>query len=101
MLEERRSTFKARRDYLLPALRELGFGIPHSPDGGFYLYADIGRFSSDSRQWCADLLEEQGVAVTPGADFGRSQAERHVRFAFTTELAALQEAVRRIEVALR
>ena len=101
LLEERRLTFKARRDYLLPALRELGFGIPHCPDGGFYLYADIGRFSSDSRRWCANLLEEQGVAVTPGADFGRYQAERHVRFAYTTEMDALREAVRRLEAALR
>ncbi|MDH3901433.1 MAG: aminotransferase class I/II-fold pyridoxal phosphate-dependent enzyme, partial [Gammaproteobacteria bacterium] len=48
ILEARREEFRARRDYLLPALRALGFGIPVTPEGAFYLYADCSRFTDDS-----------------------------------------------------
>ncbi len=95
-LGQRRKEFRRRRDYLLPALRELGFGIPVTPQGAFYLYADIGRFSDDSFTFAGRLLEEAGVAVTPGKDFGVNAPERHVRFAYTTSLERLREGVRRL-----
>ncbi len=96
VLEERREAFRARRDYLLPALRELGFSIPVTPQGAFYLYADCSRFTDDSQAFAEALLEEAGVAVTPGLDFGRHHPERHLRFAYTTSLERLEEGVRRI-----
>jgi aspartate/methionine/tyrosine aminotransferase len=94
--EARRAEFARRRDYLITALRELGFIIPHTPDGAFYLYADVSQLCADSRIFCRDLLEEQGVAVTPGEDFGRYRADQHLRFAYTTDLSRLAEAVQRI-----
>jgi aspartate/methionine/tyrosine aminotransferase len=96
ILEERREAFRQRRDYLLPALRELGFGIPSTPGGAFYLYADCSRFTDDSYRFSQQLLEEAGVAITPGIDFGVSSPERHVRFAYTTSLENLKEGVRRL-----
>ena len=96
VLEERRAAFRERRDYLLPALRELGFGIPVTPEGAFYLYADCSRFTADSYAFSLDLLEEAGVAITPGLDFGSNQPERHVRFAYTTSMENLSEGVRRL-----
>ncbi len=96
LLEQRRRVFQQRRDYLLPALRELGFGIPIEPQGAFYLYANCERFSSDSFVLCQQLLEQAGVAVTPGIDFGEYLAAQHLRFAYTTDLAQLKEGVRRI-----
>ncbi len=96
ILEERRGQFRERRDYLLPALRELGFDIPVTPDGAFYLYADCSRFTTDSYRFTQQLLEEAGVAITPGIDFGNNCPERHVRFAYTTSLEKLQEGVRRL-----
>ncbi|WP_276320095.1 aminotransferase class I/II-fold pyridoxal phosphate-dependent enzyme [Parasulfuritortus cantonensis] len=80
----------------MPELRRLGFGVPVVPQGAFYVYADVGGFAADAESFAADLLERAGVAVTPGSDFGRYRAERHVRFAYTTEVARLQEAVARI-----
>ncbi len=97
ILDARRDEFRARRDYLLPALREIGFDIPVSPAGAFYLYADCSRFTDDSYDFAVRLLEETGVAVTPGLDFGCHQPERHVRFAYTTSLENLQEGVRRLK----
>jgi aspartate/methionine/tyrosine aminotransferase len=97
ILEQRREQFQTRRDYLLPALRSLGFGIPREPEGAFYLYADCSRFSDDSFVFCNELLENAGVAVTPGIDFGAYEAGRHLRFAYTTSLEQLQLGVERID----
>jgi aspartate/methionine/tyrosine aminotransferase len=97
ILEARRLEFRARRDYLLPALRGLGFDIAGTPEGAFYLYADCSRFTDDSYGFSVRLLEEAGVAITPGIDFGEHRPERHVRFAYTTSLENLQEGVRRLK----
>ena len=96
ILEARRDEFRQRRDYLLPALRDIGFDVPVTPAGAFYLYAGCSRFSADSYSFAAQLLEETGVAITPGIDFGRNQPESHVRFAYTTSQENLQEGVRRL-----
>ncbi len=66
IVEERRRAFEARRDFLVPALRALGFGIPVMPTGGFFVYADCSRFTDDSERFCRDVLEGAGVAFTPG-----------------------------------
>jgi aspartate/methionine/tyrosine aminotransferase len=96
ILEQRRSAFQARRDFLLPALRDLGFTLPVTPQGAFYLYAGCEGITRDSRQLAQLLLEEAGVAVTPGLDFGFNQPESHLRFAYTTAMDRLQEGVERI-----
>lgn len=97
LLEARKAELKTRRDYLLPELRRLGFEISARPDGAFYLYADCSRFTNDSENFAEQLLQEAGVAITPGTDFGESTGRSHVRFAYTVELSRLQEAVQRIE----
>lgn len=97
ILEARRRIFQERRDYLLPALQRLGFDIPVTPQGAFYLYANCSRLSDDSESFCRRLLEEAGVAVTPGKDFGHHEPDHHVRFAYTTSLERLQMGVKRIE----
>ena len=96
LLEERRREFEARRNFLLPALREIGFRIPITPAGAFYLYADCSAFTDDSSRFAKDLLETAYVAITPGADFGVNAPEKHVRFAYTTDIATLRVAVERI-----
>ena len=96
ILESRRRAFEARRDYLVPALRELGFGIPVMPTGGFFVYADCSKFSRDSQQFCRDMLEGAGVAITPGLDFGHHRAAEHVRFAYTIAQEKLEEGVARL-----
>lgn len=101
ILEARRAEFKARRDYLLPTLRELGFRIPVVPQGAFYIYADCSALCDDSFAFARDLLESAGVAITPGADFGANAADKHVRFAYTNAVPVLAEGVRRIAAYLR
>jgi aspartate/methionine/tyrosine aminotransferase len=96
IVEARRLEFQARRDFLVPALRELGFGIPVTPTGGFFVYADCSRFGMDSERFCAAALAATGVAFTPGIDFGRHRAQAHVRFAYTIALDKLRDGVRRL-----
>ncbi len=95
-LDQHVQAFKARRDYLVPALRKLGFEIPVMPQGAFYVYAGCGKLTKDSFAFARDLLEQAGVAITPGVDFGANAPERHVRFAYTSSIERLQEGIARI-----
>jgi aspartate/methionine/tyrosine aminotransferase len=99
-LQRRRAILRERRDYLLPALRALGFDIPVVPQGAFYLYADSRRFTDDSRAFAERLLDTVGVAITPGGDFGVYRAAGHVRFSYANTLENLKEAVRRMRTQL-
>jgi len=96
ILEERRKAFEERRDFLLPALRALGFKIKSEPQGAFYIYADCSELTGDSEQFSEQLLEKAGVAITPGMDFGDNGFKQHVRFAYTSSLEKLQTGVERI-----
>jgi aspartate/methionine/tyrosine aminotransferase len=95
-LERRRLVFKERRDYLLPALTDLGFGISDVPQGAFYLYCDCSAFTDDSHAFASTVLEETGVAITPGMDFGEHNASRYVRVSYADELDRLKEGVERL-----
>lgn len=99
-LEERRDELRRRRDFLVPALRELGFTIPHVPAGAFYVYAGIERLAEDCEAFCWEMLERAGVAFTPGTDFGAHLARSRVRFSYTEPLERLELAVERLRRAL-
>ena len=99
--EERREAFRAQRDFLLPRLRALGFDIPVEPQGAFYIYANCEKITSDSYAFCRDVLEDAGVAITPGLDFGTHGASRHVRFSYPKPVEVLAEGVARLERYLR
>lgn len=96
ILEERRRAFEARRDFLVPALRAIGFRIPVMPTGGFFVYADCSAFSDDSERFCREVLAGCGVAFTPGIDFGRHRASQHVRLAYTIAQDKLEDGVARL-----
>ena len=96
LLEGRRAEFRSRRDFLLPALRRLGFRIAAAPRGAFYLYADCASIADDSEALARELIEQAGVAITPGLDFGDNAPHRHVRFAYTVTRDKLEEGVARL-----
>jgi aspartate/methionine/tyrosine aminotransferase len=93
ILERRRIEFQRRRDFLIPALERAGLAMPARPSGAFYAYAACGR---DARRFALELLESEGVATTPGADFGANETRRYVRFAYTRSMADLEEAAERL-----
>lgn len=100
IVEARRQAFQERRDFLIPVLRELGFGVPVVPAGAFYIYAQCDSLADDSQALAWRMLEEGAVAVTPGGDFGIAQGRRHLRFAYTTSVERLSEAAERIKLVL-
>ena len=96
VLEERRLEFQRRRDFLVPALECAGLALPAHPSGAFYAYADCSAFHGDAKHFALQLLEEAGVAATPGLDFGANGTQHCVRFAYTRNLGELEEASARI-----
>lgn len=98
--ERRRAEFRARRDYLVPALNAMGLTVPVMPDGAFYAWADCSRYVADSWDFAFDLLNKAHVAITPGRDFGRHGSERYVRLSYASSMEHLHEAIGRLRDAL-
>lgn len=96
VFEQRREAFETRRDFLVKGLLDLGFAIPALPEGAFYVYADASRFTDDTFALCWSLLEENHIAVTPGADFGQVDAARYMRFSYTTSIEQIDKALTRL-----
>lgn len=96
-LEFRRAEFAARRDFLYDTLLRLGFDIPIKPEGAFYIYANCAKFTDDSYQFALDFLEAEGVAITPGKDFGDYESNHYIRFAYTTSIDRMAIAMHRLE----
>ena len=96
ILEERRAELDARRRFLVPALESIGLRVPVVPEGAFYVYADCSAVTADSFAFARELLVREGVALTPGKDFGANEPERHVRIAYIQPVPRLEEAVARM-----
>ena len=94
--ERRRDEFRARRDFLVPALNALGLTVPVLPDGAFYAWADCSAHSASSWDFAFELMRSAHVAITPGRDFGRHGSERFVRLSYASSMAHLHEAVERL-----
>lgn len=89
--------YRRSRDHLLRALPEAGFDRLSPAEGAFYLFADISDRSNDSMAFCARMLAETGVAVTPGVDFDRTRGNRFVRFSYCGPEADMIEAAARLK----
>jgi aspartate/methionine/tyrosine aminotransferase len=102
LYEQRRQEFKARRDFFIPALRQLGLSVPVMPDGAFYAWADCRALCQrlglrDSWDFSFEVMRRAHVAITPGRDFGQAQTEHFVRFSTASSMTALQQAVQRLQ----
>ena len=100
--ERRRAEFKARRDYFIPALNQLGLSVPVMPDGAFYAWADCSQVCSklgikDSWDFAFEVMQRAHLAITPGRDFGTAQTAQFVRFSTASSMAQLQESVARLK----
>lgn len=95
--EARRMEFKRRRDYIVPALRALGFKVPVTPDGAFYVYADCTGLTDDADRLTIDILNQAGVVLVPGLDFGPHAARQYIRVSYATSMENLREAVARLQ----
>ena len=96
VLEKRFSDYNERRIYLYETLQKIGIAPVKPPDGAFYMMANVKKYTSDSYSFAIRILEEAGVAVTPGIDFGRG-AEGYIRISYACSMETLQEGLRRLE----
>lgn len=92
-----KAVYAENRALLLEALPRLGFTNMPPADGAFYIYADISRLSNDSATFARRMLDEAGVAATPGADFDTTRGHRFMRFSFAGTPDDMHEAIARLE----
>ncbi len=105
LYEQRRDEFKARRDFFIPALNDLGLSVPVMPDGAFYAWADCSDACAKlgvngSWDFAFEVMKRAHVAVTPGRDFGVAQTANFIRFSTASSMAQLQTAVTRLRALL-
>jgi len=96
-LEANKRVYAANRELLLNELPKVGFDRIVPADGAFYLYVDVSRFTDDSLAFAKQMLEEVGIAATPGVDFDETRGRRFLRFSYAGTTADMQEAVDRLK----
>ena len=99
-VQQMRSTYNKRRQYMIQRLRDLGFGITVEPQGAFYVLVNARHLCASSYDLAFDILERAEVGVTPGIDFGQN-AEGYIRFSYANSIDNIKEGLDRIENFLR
>ncbi|MBB5514761.1 aspartate/methionine/tyrosine aminotransferase [Rubricella aquisinus] len=95
-LQANLAVYAANRALLMNALPDIGFQDIAPPDGAFYIYGSIDRWSADARAFTSAMLKEAGVAATPGLDFDPVRGHRTIRFSYAGSTARMEEGVRRL-----
>ena len=95
-LAQTKQIFQQRRDFLYNELKQL-FTIEFKPQGAFYLWADVSKYTDDSYAFAKQMLQEIQVAATPGVDFGNNGTRHYLRFAYTRDIEHLREGVERMK----
>ncbi|HAW56631.1 MULTISPECIES: pyridoxal phosphate-dependent aminotransferase [unclassified Hyphomonas] len=96
-LDSHVEVYRRNRELMLEALPHLGLEKIAPPDGAFYIYADISKYTDDSLAFCLKLLEDTGIATAPGVDFDPVEGLRFMRFSFALSTAQIEEALGLLE----
>ena len=89
--------YARNRDLLLAALPAAGFDRLAPADGAFYIYADIAHLTNDSEEFCRRMLDETGIAMTPGTDFDRDRGKAYLRVSYSGETDDVMDAMKRLK----
>lgn len=95
--EQQKAQYAVNRHALAEGLAQFGLATASEGDGAFYAYVDFSRYTNDSLNFCIEMLEQVGVAATPGIDFDRLNGNRFVRFSYAGTRATIDEGLDRIE----
>ena len=85
-----------RRDYLKNKLESLGFELTAQPEGAFYIFPSIKKFTENDFDFCVDVLEQAHVAMVPGSSF-TDMGKGYIRISYAYEMDMLKEGMRRLE----
>ncbi|WP_342610285.1 aminotransferase class I/II-fold pyridoxal phosphate-dependent enzyme [Staphylococcus hsinchuensis] len=99
-LQHMNEAYIERRDYLIEQLTSMGFELNAQPEGAFYIFPNIEKFTSDDYAFCVDVLEKAHVAIVPGSAF-TDVGKGHVRISYAYDLASLKEGMRRLSQYLK
>lgn len=100
-LEANMAVYRENRRLMIEGLPKAGFDRIAPPDGAFYVYADISHLTEDSRAFARAILDEAGVAVTPGLDFDPERGGGTLRFSYARATADILEGLVRLERFMR
>ena len=98
---ENLQVYAENRRLMLEGLPQAGFTNITPPDGAFYIYADISKFSTDSRAFAAEILARAGVAITPGLDFDPQRGSHTVRFSYAQSTPQITEGICRLKAFMK
>lgn len=98
--EKMNAVYNERRLFMVEKLQQMGFVLHAIPKGAFYVYADASAFTNDSYQFAFEILENTGVGITPGVDFGNT-GKRFVRFSYANSIENIREGLSRIDIYLK
>ena len=100
-LQENLDVYRKNRELMITGLPKAGFSKFAPPDGAFYVYVDVSEYTDDSLGFSKQILEEAGVALTPGLDFDPARGARTVRLSYARSTADIQEGLLRLEKFMR
>ena len=100
-LEANLNVYRENREIMIEGLTAAGFDTTAPPDGAFYIYADIGKMTEDSLAFARDILNESGVAVTPGLDFDPVRGAKTLRFSYARDTEDIKEGLKRLQKFMR
>jgi len=95
-LDANLAVYAANRTLMLDGLKAAGIDRIAPADGAFYVYADVSQYTDDARQFAADILDQAGVAVTPGLDFDPVDGHKWLRFSYARSTDDIREGVKRL-----
>ncbi|MBF0491744.1 MAG: pyridoxal phosphate-dependent aminotransferase [Deltaproteobacteria bacterium] len=90
-----REIFRARRQVALEELAKIGLSPTHIPQGAFYIFINVKKYTQDSYKFAFDCLKKAKVGITPGIDFGR-HGEGYIRISYANSIANIREGIRRL-----
>ena len=100
-LEANLNVYRLNREIMMEGLTAAGFDTIAPPDGAFYIYADVGKLTDDSLAFARDILNEAGVAVTPGLDFDPLRGGKSLRFSYARNTDDMKEGLERLQKFMR
>jgi len=95
-LDGHREIYARNRVVLLEGLAKAGWTRTAPADGAFYVYADVSEFTDDSHAFCAEILAQANVAITPGLDFDKRRGHGTVRLSYARSTEDIEEGVARL-----
>jgi len=96
-LDQHRAVYTRNREVLLAGLRDCGVTDTAPADGAFYIYADVSDWTDDALAFSAEILEQAGVAVTPGLDFDKARGHATLRFSYARDTVDIEDGVARLK----